>query len=153
VASDLQAVGFSKVSIVAVPAIQDFLSDYFLNRAPHVLKTDMPKNRNYVYVSGSGNELQDAALTLGLLATCDGSQSVICDPKIDALYKTALAQKTLEARDKALQAMWTYAYGNGKIAFLPLTRSALNWGFSKKVKGISATINGILPLWLAHPAS
>ena len=151
VASDLKQLGFTKVSIVSVPLIQDFLSDYFLNRDPHVLTRDMPKDRNFVYISGSGNELQDAALTLGLLVTCTGVQSVICDPKIDAMQKASLTAPTIAARDKALRAEWEYAFGNGKLAILPLTNGYIEWAFSKKVADIAPTRNGILPLWLARP--
>lgn len=95
-------------------------------RAPKPISPD----RGMVGLLPHGNELMDYSRTVGAFFASDGAISTAPNPKVDEMYKKALALGGAE-RVKAFQEINRYAYE--QISVVPIGHLVVSYGLSKRL--------------------
>ncbi len=114
-------------------------------------KTKLPKDRNFMWMIGFGNEIMDGTTWRYVLA-CEsnsyGYSSMYCNPEVDKELDAA-GLLSGDARDAAYKAAWRIAYDD--VAVLPLAQGSINWAFSSKITTPPPiSIVSAPALWLLH---
>ena len=146
ITDSLTGLGLNMQSPVPV-ARDDMAAAYLTNFDGRTLEADMPTNRGELWITGSGNELFDAAITASYLLICSGGQSTFCDKSIDAQWEAANAAVGDE-RGELLRAMWLDAYEN-QVPILPLAQKTNLYSFTDRIE-VPTRSDNILPLWEAR---
>ncbi|HEX2171310.1 MAG TPA: ABC transporter substrate-binding protein, partial [Dehalococcoidia bacterium] len=87
-------------------------------------------NRGMLGTHAHGNELMDFSSTVRSYYTCEGRNSVVCDPQIEEMNKAALPQKG-EARAKAYQDIARYIHD--QVYTVPIGHPNFYYGLSKRL--------------------